>query len=465
MQRGSTATEAGVHGCGTARSAIASTSRLSRFRLPPLLSFRLSLLAQLAHDQKDILMKFNDTLITLIKQSLEVGATPALMGEPGIGKSSFVEALAYSMGTKAFVLPCNQLADKADLTGARLVPTADGKSFHQVFYPHHVIQEAIDYAKINPREWPILFLDEINRTTSDVTSGALTLVTLRKMGDVGLPDNVRIIVAGNDKGNVTTLDEASLSRFAIFHVEPDTATLISILGNDMNPWVKKVLTQYPALVFQKSTPNAIVTDGQDDDDDGNVTMAELFDGGEEMNQLTTPRTIHNLSKWLNKADRQELASHLATPVQIGGRDTTLLNEAIEAFTGDTMFTTQLVATIAEDLASSSGGPVQNRVNVPKPNCYANLKAAGTVTNLAAQISGLTQNEVSGSLLYAMKENNDNARLIEQLAQAATQIEPEHTRTLFELVTTGQIDRQNLEAFLEVDTPIVAAVKPSLSAFL
>lgn len=411
-------------------------------------------------------MKFNDTLTKLVQQSLEVGATPALMGEPGIGKSSFVEALAYGMGTKAFVLPCNQLADKADLTGARLVlyEKADGtQSYKQVFYPHQVIQECIEYALANPREWPILFLDEVNRTTSDVTSGALTLVTLRRMGHIELPANVRLVVAGNDKGNVTTLDEASLSRFVIFHVEPDASTLMSILP-DLNPWVKKVLTQYPALVFQKSTPNAIVADGHDDED-GNVTMAELFDGGEEMNQLTTPRTIDYLSKWLNTADRQDLASHLATPVQVAGRDTSELNEIIEAYTGDTMFTTQMVATIAEDLASNSGGPAVNRVNVPKPNCYAALKGAATVTDLADQIGQLTEHEISGSLLYALKENSDNSRLIEQLAQAATQIEPEHTRTLIEMVTSQQVDRSNLEAFIDVDTPIVDQVKPILSAFL
>ncbi|MFJ5071258.1 AAA family ATPase [Kitasatospora sp. NPDC088556] len=414
-------------------------------------------------------MKFNDTLTTLIKQALEVGATPALMGEPGIGKSSFVEALAYSMGTQAFTLPCNQLADKADLTGARLVPYTKGdgtESYKQVFYPHQVIQECIDYAEKNPREWPILFLDEVNRTTSDVTSGALTLVTLRRMGYVELPKNVRIVVAGNDKGNVTSLDEASLSRFAIFHVEPDAATLMSVLGDNINPWVKTVLTQYPGLIFQKSTPAAIVADGQDDDNgNGNVTMAELFDGGEEMNQLTTPRTIDNLSKWLNAADPQQLAQYLATPIQIGDRETSLLNEAIEAYVGDTTFTTQLVATIAQDLASNAGGVQQNRVNVPKPNCYQSLKAAATVTAQAAVIATLTDNEKSGSLLYALKESKDNARLIEQLAQAITQIEPEHTRTLIEMVTSQQIDRQNLEAFMETDAPIVNQAKPVLSAFL
>ncbi|MFE0137519.1 AAA family ATPase [Streptomyces sp. NPDC059037] len=415
-------------------------------------------------------MKFNDTLTTLIKQSLEVGATPALMGEPGIGKSSFVEDLAYSMGTQAFTLPCNQLADKADLTGARLVlyTKDDGtESYKQVFYPHQVIQECIDYAEKNTREWPILFLDEINRTTSDVTSGALTLVTLRRMGYVELPKNVRIVVAGNDRGNVTSLDEASLSRFAIFHVEPDAATLMSVLGDNMNPWVKTVLTQYPALIFQKSTPGAIVVDGQDDDDNGNgnVTMADLFDGGEEMNQLTTPRTIDNLSQWLNAADPQQLAQYLATPIQIGDRETSLLNEAIEAYVGDTMFTTQLVATIAQDLANNAGGVQQNRVNVPKPNCYQSLKTAATMTDMAALVATLTDNEKAGSLLYALKEMEDNARLIEQLAQAITQFEPEHTRTLIEMVTSQQIDRQNLEAFMEIDAPIVNQAKPVLSAFL
>ncbi|QXV57407.1 hypothetical protein CVV72_10645 [Amycolatopsis sp. TNS106] len=412
-------------------------------------------------------MKFNDTLTTLIKQALEVGATPALMGEPGIGKSSFVDALAYGMGTKAFTLPCNQLADKADLTGARLVPytTDDGsQSYKQVFYPHQVIQECIDYARSNPREWPVLFLDEINRTTSDVTSGALTLVTLRRMGHVALPDNVRIVVAGNDKGNVTSLDEASLSRFAIFHVEPDTPTLLSILGNGMNPWVKKVLTQFPGMIFQKSIPTAFVADGQSDGDEDKVTMAELFDGGEEMNQLTTPRTIDNLSKWLNAADPRELAQYIQTQVQIGERDTTLLNEAIEAYTGNTTFTAQLVNVIADDLASNPAGQ-QNSVNVPKPNCYAQLKSARTVNDLETEIALLTGNELSGAVLFALQENDDNALLIEHLARAATQFEKEHLRTLMAMVTTQQFDRSNLQAFLASDTPIANKLKPTLEVYL
>lgn len=415
-------------------------------------------------------MKFNDTLTDLVRTALEVGATPALMGEPGIGKSSFVEDLAYSMGTRAFALPCNQLADKNDLTGARLVPytnSAGEQSYKQVFYPHEVIMDAVEYAQANTREHPILFLDEINRTTSDVTSGILTLITMRKMGRIVLPKNLRIMIAGNDRGNVVTLDEASLSRFAIFHVEPDAATLISILGDEINPWVKKVLTVHPSLIFQKSTPSSILVDGTDEDEDanGNVTMADLFDGGEEMNQITTPRTIEYVSRWLNKVERQTLATYLATPVTIEARETTLLNEALEAFTGDTMFTTQLVATIAEDLASGNNSTSTARVNVPRPNVYADLKAATTVTELSDLVADLSDNDRSGCLLYALKEAEDNTILIEQLAATITAIEPAHTQTLITLVTTHQANLDNLGAFLEADTPISNQCKPLLSAFL
>lgn len=411
-------------------------------------------------------MKFNDTLIEVVKSDLEMNIVPALMGEPGIGKSSFVESLAYTMGTRAFVLPCNQLADKADLTGARLVPTEDGTSYKQVFYPHHVIQDCIEYATANPRERPILFLDEINRTTPDVTSGALTLTTLRRMGHVELPGNVRVLVAGNDKGNVTTLDEASLSRFSIYRVEPDASSLIEILGDALNPWVKKVLVQYPALVFQKATPNVISVDGDDEDGkDDTSTFADLFDASEEMLQLTTPRTIDNLSRWLNNADRDQLTRYLATPSQVDGRDTTVLNEIVESHVGNTSFAVQMVSVIAEDLAAGNGKAGQPRVNVPKPNCYANLKNAQTVTDLNAIIGGLTDNEKSGSLLFALKENTDNSRLIKELAYATHQIENDHMRTLVEMVSTQQIDLQNVEAFINSNTKLADAVRPLLSAFL
>lgn len=409
-------------------------------------------------------MKFTQTLTDIIAVDLDEGIVPALMGEPGIGKSSYVEDLARSMNTKAFVLPCNQLADKADLTGARLVPTADGKSYSQVFYPHHVVQEAIEYALANPRENPILFLDEINRTTPDVTSAALTLVTLRRLGSVALPDNLRLMIAGNNKGNVTTLDEASLSRFALYNVEPDAGTLINLLGVSLNPWVAKVLTQHPNLVFQKSAPNSIAFDGSDDDDDSTQTsVADLFASGDEMLQLTTPRTIDAASRWLNRVSHTTLQEYISTPVSIEGRDTTLLNEVMEGKLGNTDFTTHLISNIADTLSSGAGGAAVTHT-APKPRVYDQLKGAQTASALSDLLKDLNDREKSGSLLYALYEKADNARLIGELVAVTTKLEPEHAKDLVKLASNAQLDDGNVDAFLGTGAPIAESMRMVLNIF-
>jgi hypothetical protein len=409
-------------------------------------------------------MKFNATLTEIIKTDLEVGAVPALMGEPGIGKSSFVEDLAQSMDTKAFILACNQLADKADLTGGRLVPTEDGKSYKQVFYPHEVIQDAIAYAVDNPREWPILFLDEINRSTSDVTSAALSLPTLRRIGSSKLPDNLRIMVAGNDKGNVTSLDEASISRFSIYRVEPEAQTLIGILGKEINPYVHAVLTKFPHLVFQKGLPSTAIVDGtNDDDEDATATYADLMDGGEEMLQLTTPRTIDAMSRWLNAVDPAKLTEFLQTQVITDGQETTMLNEVIEAHIGKTEFATHLVNEIATGISSGSVAQAKS-LSAPKPNCFASLKGAATVTDLEAIIGGLNDHEKSGSLLYALFERADNKVLIEQLAQQTGSLEKDHTQLLVTLASQSMLDDKNVATFLATSTSVAAQTKPLFAAF-
>lgn len=411
-------------------------------------------------------MQFSDTLTKLIKLNLEQNIVPALLGEPGIGKSSFIEALATELDTEAFVLPCNQLAEKADLTGARLVPTADGSSYQQMFFPHHVVVECIEYAKAHPSETPILFLDEINRTGADVTSAALTLVTLRRLGHERLPDNVALIVAGNDKGNVTALDEASLSRFALFRIEPDATRLLAYLGAGCNKWVRDVLAQHPALVFVRADPTVIATDGPDDDDDGTTTAAvtDMFDAGEEMQQLTTPRTIENLSRYLNAADHADLASHLLTPATIGERTTTLLNEIIEAHVGNTQFATHIVGAIAQDLAANPVAAASTGVNVPRPACYGSLKAAGSISQLEALIDQLADRDKAAALLYAVYERQDNARLIQQLALAA-ELDLDQRRTLARMVTNQLADPQNVQALANASGPAADQARPVLSALV
>lgn len=399
-------------------------------------------------------MLFNELLVTTTIKLLDANRVPALIGEPGIGKSSFVEDVARRTNTRCFTLPCNTLADKADLTGARLVLDEKTGVWSQKFFPHSTISKAIRYAEANPNEQPILFLDEINRTTSDVTSGTLTLVTLRSIGDEDLPKNLRIIVAGNDKGNVTALDDASVSRFAIINVAPDASTLIEVLDKNLHPCVKTVLEKHPETVFVKNTNEQAVADGQDDDDDDNATVSvfDLFDGTEEIRPFATPRTIDGVSQYLNVLSFEEIASLMATPSTTrDGRHVSYLQEVIEGMTGNTSFTTLLMGVISDELSKGSTGN-NNAQRVVKPRIYSELKeAAKTSVDAVNQVvATMTDNDASGCFVFAMYEREDNAVIIKALNERLTNLAQNHINDFILLLSSGALYAKNCETVNRLD---------------
>lgn len=399
-------------------------------------------------------MLFNELLVTTTVKLLDANRVPALMGEPGIGKSSFVEDVARRTNTRCFTLPCNLLADKADLTGARLVLDEKTGIWSQKFFPHDTISQAINYAKDNPNEQPILFLDEINRTTSDVTSGTLTLVTLRRIGNEDLPKNLRIIVAGNDRGNITALDDASVSRFAIINVAPDASTLIEVLGKSLHPYVKTVLEKHPETVFVKNTNEQVVADGQDDDDDDNATVSvfDLFDGTEEIRPFATPRTIDGVSQYLNVLSFEEVASLMATPSTTrDGRHVSYLQEVIEGMTGNTSFTTLLMGVISDELSKGSTGN-NNAQRVVKPRIYSELKeAAKTSVDAVNQVvATMTDNDASGCFVFAMYEREDNAVIIQALNERLNNLAQNHINDFILLLSSGALYAKNCETVNRLD---------------
>ena len=413
-------------------------------------------------------MRFDSTLMTFVKKDLAHGNIPMLLGEPGIGKSSWVEDLAKQLHTKCFTLACNQLADKADLTGARLVPVTvekkvpDGKggfnveqeqTYAQVFYPHAIIHEAIEYAKANPRETPILFLDELNRTTPDVTSEALSIPTLRKIGSAELPSNLRVVTAGNDKGNVTVLDEASISRFVLYHVNPDKDTFVAV-NPELNVYVKAVLDKNPGVLFCK---RIIAVTAQDDDQNGSGSPAandtslieEIIGDVEDMSQLTTPRTLTSVSRWLNEFDNQELIQLMNTPSD--GECQNALQEGIEGHVGQTNFAVLLMAEIANNVMTTNNQA--NALTVPKPGAYDSLKACTDMTAMNAFIGTMTDADKSGCIVYALWEKQDNSRLLQALASVTQTLTGPDMLMVGNLATSDQLDTDNVSAFMATQSPL------------
>lgn len=405
-------------------------------------------------------MKFDNTLMTCVRKDLDKNLIPMLLGEPGIGKSSWLEALADLMHTKCFTLACNQLADKADLTGARLVPVTDDEgntvSYKQVFYPHAVIHDAIEYALENKRETPILFMDELNRTTPDVTSEALSIPTMRAIGSVKLPDNLRVVIAGNDKGNVTSLDEASISRFVLYRVTPDTQTFLN-LDPELNPFVKAVLTTHPECIFCKG----MVVKTESDDEEQDLAIDDILDDGDDMAQITTPRTISGVSDWLNNFTNQELMDLLADTHMIDGEEISALQEAIEGHVGSTQFSALLLNEIASSIMN-----VQNQAHinkVGKPACYDDMKKCANMTDLTAFVESMSDHDKSGCLLYALYEAEDNAVYINALASNITKLSADDMKTLMTLSAIDKLDSDNVHAMLQTKSPLATKLSIILEA--
>lgn len=372
---------------------------------------------------------------------------PLLLGEPGIGKSSWTKALAEQLHTAVFIVSCNTLGDKADLTGGRLMPyqTEDGEEdYSQRFFPHADIADAIRYAAAHPDENPILFLDEINRTSTDITSGILSLSTERKIGNKQLPDNLWIIAAGNDKGNIISFDDASTSRFATFVLEPDATTFLTI-NPDTNIFVRNVLMQHPELIFCKTVRLAV--ENEDDDDDNNDAMVDLDeildDNGTEIRQLTTPRTITAASNLLNNYTHEKLMAKLSNIRTVQDENISELQELLEGFLGKTQFTAYLLSEIANNINNVG---VQNNT-VSKPSCYDNLKAAPTIDVLNDMIAALTDEEKSKTLVYAIHEKADNTILINTLLTQMTDLTPEDTKMLLRLYGADDLDEGNKQVFI------------------
>lgn len=302
----------------------------------------------------------------LLQAQIACNRVPFLAGDPGIGKSASIKAIGDALGTKTFVLSMNQLGTKEDLTGARTIPDKKHPgTFKQVFFPHAIVQECIDYANEHPDETPLLFLDEINRTSADVTSAVLALITERRLGTVKLPDNIRMIAAGNDKGNVNVLDDASLTRMAIYHVAPDAETFLNAQP-DLNYYIKTLIKKHPDDLLQTSANLESDSDDDNDDDASLSDLDDMFAGESNMAQLTVPRTLTYTSDLLNQLgfDGHSLPSNIDELVDPINPEDSTLYFGLVAQLGQTKTTDDLFNMILSSIEQLSATPNQTQTTKP-----------------------------------------------------------------------------------------------------
>lgn len=399
-------------------------------------------------------MKMNQILGKVIIEALNANAVPFLIGEVGIGKSTWIqESVADALCTKVFTLSCNELGDKTDLTGTRSIKDEKTGKYKQYFFPHATIADAIAYANENKRETPILFMDEINRTTADITSACLSIPTKRAIGNEELPKNLKIIVAGNDKGNITALDEASVTRFITLPVEPDIAIFMEKNPN-LHPSIKSVLTAHPEYLFMKPSLLAEEEDpntgsNTNTNPDETLLLDELMD--EKIQQLTTCRTITNLSNWLNRFSAQELLSFIS----VMNNDESMLLSIMKGFTGNTPFTNAVYIEISTAGLNTKSGVASV---VPKPIFFDDIKAISTISDMQSAIASLSKAEKESALVYALHEASNNEHIIREIISSLPDISKETKATIISLSQQGQIDALNAKSLENINHKDIDVIK-------
>ena len=132
-----------------------------------------------------------------------------LWGPPGIGKSELVESITNELGGYMIDLRLGQM-EPTDIRGIPFYNKDTGKMdwAPPVEMPDEEL--ASQYPVI------VLFLDEMNSAPASVQAAAYQLILNRRVGKYRLPDNVRLVAAGNresDKGVTFRMPTPLANRF------------------------------------------------------------------------------------------------------------------------------------------------------------------------------------------------------------------------------------------------------------
>lgn len=134
-------------------------------------------------------------LISLVLNAIKAKITPILWGEPGVGKTSLIEAITRMLGAREPVVVLGSGMDPSDVLG---IPTlgkdATGRPVVNITPPwwYDEIMEQVRLFGV-----AVLFFDEASNTVPAVQAPLLTVIQSRRVGPYKIPDEVLIIAAAN----------------------------------------------------------------------------------------------------------------------------------------------------------------------------------------------------------------------------------------------------------------------------
>jgi len=175
------------------------------------------------------------TFLKVVPHVVAVRKPVLMRGKHGIGKSELVYALAALMNKRVVERRASQMTE-GDLIG---LPSIDGNS-----------------TKWNPPDWykaacdngVVLFLDEVDRATTEVRQGIFELTDSRKLNGWHLHNDTLIFAAVNggthgSQYQVGEMDPAELDRWTVFDIEPTVGDWLDFAKSKVDPVIWDFINQ------------------------------------------------------------------------------------------------------------------------------------------------------------------------------------------------------------------------------
>jgi len=199
----------------------------------------------MAREKKEV--RKENVMLELMKMELEVGNPLLVIGEPGIGKTAILEALAEREGWAYYDFRLSQI-NPEDFLG---LPAPSKEKNAAITLYREEWYEMQD--RIAKGEKVLLVLEEINRARQEIQNTALSLINERRLGKLNFKsDNFMIAATGNlgmeDGTNVEEWDRAVRTRFITIHLEPTLENWIGAWADvNIEPEILGFLRKYPEM--------------------------------------------------------------------------------------------------------------------------------------------------------------------------------------------------------------------------
>lgn len=206
---------------------------------------------------------------------LETLPSVMLWGQPGVGKSQSIYALAHEIeantGKHVYVTDVRLiLFNPVDLRG---IPTSNADKSLAIWLKPKIFDMDSSQSVVN-----ILFLDELSSCSQSVQAAAYQITLDKRVGEHKLPDNTIVIAAGNrtiDRSVSFNMPKALANR--LLHIEVESNF------ESWNKWAIKSGIHPYVLGFLKFNP----------------TLLNTFDPKSENLAFATPRSWEMVSNILN----------------------------------------------------------------------------------------------------------------------------------------------------------------------